>query len=43
MFKKFESAFENPFKTVLYVFEIISKNGFWKPLISKLCSIFDLT
>ena len=28
MFKKFESAFENPFKTVLYVFEIISKNGF---------------
>ena len=43
MFKKFESAFENPFKTVLYVSEMISKNGFCKPLISKLCGICDLT
>ena len=43
MFKKFESAFKTPSKRFLDVFEMISKNGFWKPLISKLCGIFDLT
>ena len=43
MFKKFELTFKNPFKTVLYVFEMISKNEFWKSLISKLCGICDLT
>ena len=33
--KKFKSTFKNSFITVLYVFEMISKNGFCKPLISK--------
>ena len=42
VFKKFKLTFKNPFKTVLYVFEMISKNGFCKPLISKLCGICDL-
>ena len=40
--KKFKSTFKNSFITVLYVFEMISKNGFCKPLISKLCGICDL-
>ena len=42
MFKKFKLTFKNPFKTVLYIFEMISKNGFCKPLISKFCGICDI-